>query len=73
MDADKSGGRLGLPMPVALCGSVLGKNIRGETIIVGGRTLGGSIDMISNAIRIAEPIDKQAQALLMQVSAHAVY
>ncbi len=70
MDADKSGGGLGLPVLVALCGSLLGKNTRGGTIIVGGLTLGGSIDMISNAVRIAElAVDKQAQTLLMPVSA----
>jgi ATP-dependent Lon protease len=70
MDADKSGVGLGLPVLVALCGSLLGKNTRGGTIIVGSLNLGGSIDMIPNAIRIAElAIDKQAQTLLMPVSA----
>jgi ATP-dependent Lon protease len=70
MDADKTGGGLALPVLVALCGSLLGKNTRGGTIIVGSLNLGGSIDMIPNAIRIAElAIDKQAQALLMPVSA----
>ena len=70
MDADRSGGGLGLPVLVALCGSLLAKNTRGGTIIVGGLTLGGSIDMISNAVGIAElAIDKQAQTLLMPVSA----
>lgn len=70
MDADKSGSGLALPVLVALCGSLLGKNTRGGTIVVGGLNLGGSIDMIPNAIRIAElAIDKQAQTLLMPVSA----
>ena len=70
MDADKTGIGLGLPVLVALCGSLLGKNTRGGTIIVGSLNLGGSIDMIPNAIRIAElAIDKQAQTLLMPVSA----
>jgi ATP-dependent Lon protease len=70
MDADKTGGGLGLPVLVALCGSLLGKNTRGGTIVVGSLNLGGSIDMIPNAIRIAElAIDKQAQTLLMPVSA----
>ncbi len=70
MDADKTGGSLGLPVLVALCGSLLGKNTRGGTIIVGGLSLGGSIDMIPNATRIAElAVDKQAQTLLMPVSA----
>src|ERR1035438_10332539 len=65
MDADKTGVGLGLPVLVALCGALLGKNTRGGTIIVGSLNLGGSIDMILNAIRIAElAIDKQAQTLL---------
>ena len=74
MDADKSGGGLGLPVLVALCGSLLGKNTRGGTIIVGGLTLGGSIDMISNAVRIAElAIDKQATAATDPEKRKALY
>ena len=70
MDADRSGSGLSLAVLVALCGSLLGKNTRGGTIIVGSLNLGGSIDMIPNAIRIAElAVDKQAQALLMPVAA----
>lgn len=70
MDADKSGMGLGLPVLVALCGSLLGKNTRGGTIVVGALNLGGSIDMIPNAVQIAElAIDKQAQTLLMPVAA----
>ena len=70
MDADKTGSGLSLAVLVALCGSLLGKNTRGGTIIVGSLNLGGSIDMIPNAIRIAElAVDKQAQTLLMPVAA----
>jgi ATP-dependent Lon protease len=70
MDADKTGSGLGLPVLVALCGSLLGKNTRGGTIIVGALNLGGSIELIPNAISIAElAIDKQAQTLLMPVAA----
>ena len=70
MDADKTGGGVGLPVLVALCGSLLGKNTRGGTIIVGSLNLGGSIEMVPNAVSIAEiAIDKQAQTLLMPVSA----
>ncbi|MFN7545249.1 MAG: peptidase, partial [Acidobacteriota bacterium] len=70
LDADQAGGGLGLPVLVALCGSLLGKNTRGGTIVVGALNLGGSIDMIPNAIQIAElAIDKQAQTLLMPVAA----
>ncbi len=70
MDADKTGAGLGVPVLVALCGGLLGRNTRGGTIVVGVLNLGGSIEMISNAVRIAElAIDKQAQTLLMPVSA----
>ena len=70
MDSDKTGAGLGLPVLVALCGSLLGRNTRGGTIVVGSLNLGGSIEMIPNAVRIAElAIDKQAQTLLMPVAA----
>src|SRR5271169_3200318 len=70
MDADKTGTGLGIPVLVALCGGLLGRNTRGGTIVVGALNLGGSIEMIPNAVRIAElAIDKQAQTLLMPVSA----
>jgi ATP-dependent Lon protease len=70
LDAEKSGTGLGVPILVAMCGSMLGKNTRGGTIVVGALNLGGSIDMIPNAVRIAElAVDKQATTLLMPVSA----
>jgi len=70
MDADKSGTGLGLPVLIALCGSLLGRNTRGGTIIVGPLNLGGSIEMLPNAVRIAElAVDKQPQTLLMPVAA----
>jgi len=70
MDADKAGAGLGLPTVIALCGSLLGKNTRGGTIVVGALNLGGSIETVPNAVQIAElAIDKQAQTLLMPVSA----
>jgi len=40
MDADKSGEGLGLPVLVALCGALLGRNTRGGTIVVGALNLG---------------------------------
>jgi ATP-dependent Lon protease len=70
IDSDKTGGGVGLPVLVSLCGSLLGKNTRGGTIIVGALNLGGSIEPIPNAVRIAElAVDKQAQTLLMPVAA----
>jgi len=70
MDSDKSGIGLGLPVLVALCGSLLGRNTRGGTIIVGPLNLGGSIDQLPSAVALAElAVDKQAQTLLMPVAA----
>jgi ATP-dependent Lon protease len=70
LDADRSGAGLGLPVLVAFCGALLGRNTRGGTVIVGALNLGGSIDLVPNAVQIAElAIDKQAQVLLMPVTA----
>jgi ATP-dependent Lon protease len=70
IDADKSGIGIGLPVLVALCGSLVGRNTRGGTIVVGQLNLGGSIDQRPNAVSIAElAVDKQAQTLLMPVVA----
>ena len=70
MDSDKSGAGLGVPILVALCGGLLGRNTRGGTIVVGALNLGGSVEMIPNAVRVAElAIDKQAQTVLLPVSA----
>ena len=70
MDTDKAGAGLGVPVLVALCGSLLERNTRGGTIVAGALNLGGSIETVPNAVRIAElAVDKQAQTLLIPVSA----
>ena len=70
MDTDRSGAGLGVPVLVALCGALLGRNTRGGAIVAGALNLGGSIEPVPNAMRIAElAVDKQAQTLLMPVSA----
>jgi ATP-dependent Lon protease len=70
MDADKSGTGLGLSVLVAFCGSLLGRNTRGGTVVVGSLNLGGAVEMLPNAVAIAElAVDRQAQTLLMPVSA----
>jgi ATP-dependent Lon protease len=61
MDADKSGAGVGLPVLIAFCGSVLGVNTRGGTIVVGPLNLGGSVEMVGNAVAVAElAVDNQA-------------
>ena len=70
IDADKSGAGLGVAVLTALCGSLLGRNSRGGTIVVGSASLGGSIELVPNPVQLAElAIEKQAQTLLMPVSA----
>jgi ATP-dependent Lon protease len=70
MDSDRGGAGLGLPVLVALCGALLGRNTRGGTIMVGPLNLGGSLDIIPNAVALAElAVDKQATTLLMPVAA----
>jgi ATP-dependent Lon protease len=70
MDADKTGTGVGLAVLVAMCGSLLGRNTRGGTVVVGQLNLGGSVELVPNAIRIAElAVDKRAGTLLMPVAA----
>jgi ATP-dependent Lon protease len=70
IDADRAGEGLGIPVLVALCGSLLGRNSRGGTIVVGSASLGGSLELVPNAVQLAEvAIEKQAQTLLMPVAA----
>jgi ATP-dependent Lon protease len=69
-DADKSGGGLGVPVLVAMVGSLLERNTKGGLIIVGSLNLGGSIELLPNAVMIAEAaIDKRATTLLIPISA----
>lgn len=69
MDADRSGTLLGVPALVALAGAMLGKNTRGSTIVVGALALGGSIENMSNMVRIAElAVEKQAGTLLLPIA-----
>lgn len=71
IDADNNNAGLGLPVLVALCGAILGRNTRGGTVIIEPLNFGGSFEMIPNATRIAElALDKQAGTLLVPVAAY---
>lgn len=68
-DASKSGEKLGMAALIAMCTSLLKKNVRGGLIIVGEVALGGSIEPIDNPVSIAEiAVEKGATILLMPVS-----
>ena len=69
MDAAKSGGQLGLPILLALCSAILTKSLKGGLVLIGGLTIGGSLESLANAIDIAElAAEKGAQTLLAPVS-----
>jgi ATP-dependent Lon protease len=69
MDSDRSGHGLGLPVLVALCGSLMERSTKGALIVVGSLNLGGSVEMISNPVAVAElAVEKGAAQLLMPIS-----
>ena len=68
-DASKKGAKLGMPVLIAMCSSLLNKPIRGGLILVGEVNLGGSIEPVLNAVNIIElAVEKGAQAVLLPVS-----
>ncbi len=70
MDADHTGAGVSFPVLVALTGALLERSTKGGLIVVGSLNLGGSIEMIPNAVAIAEiAIEKQAPTLLKPISA----
>ncbi|NMB13458.1 MAG: BREX system Lon protease-like protein BrxL [Firmicutes bacterium] len=70
MDPERSGQGLGLPVLIALCGSLIERSAKGGLVIVGALNLGGSVEMIPNPVGVAElAIEKGATTLLMPISA----
>ena len=70
LDNDRSGVDLGLPVLMALASALLERSTKGGLIVMGPLNLGGSIEMLSNAVALAEVgVEKQAHTLLMPVSA----
>jgi ATP-dependent Lon protease len=68
-DVSKSGAKLGVASLLALCTSLLKKNIRGGLIVVGELNLGGSVEPIYNPVTLAEiAVEKGATSLLVPVS-----
>ena len=70
IDADNSGQGLGLAVLVALCGALIERSTKGGLIVVGALNLGGSIEMLPNAVAVAElAVEKGATTLLMPIAA----
>lgn len=69
-DASKSGNGLGMSVLIALCSAILERSIKGGLVIIGQINLGGSIDLIYNAVNLAElAVEKGATTLLMPLNA----
>ena len=69
IDADKAGAGLGLPVLVALVSALLERNVKGGVILAGALNLGGSVEMISNPVALAELAhEKGAATLLLPIS-----
>lgn len=68
-DASKSGNGIGMAVLIGLCSSILEKNIKGGLVIVGQLNLGGSLDLIYNAVNLAElSVEKGATTLLIPLN-----
>jgi ATP-dependent Lon protease len=69
-DASKSGDGMGMAVLIGLCSGVLEKNTKGGLVIVGHLNLGGSLDMVYNAVNLAEiAVEKGATTLLIPLNA----
>jgi ATP-dependent Lon protease len=68
-DSNKSAAASGVGILLAMCSSLLGKNLKGGLVVVGGLNLGGSVEPLYSPVVIAElAIEKGAKTLLVPVS-----
>jgi len=69
-DASKSGNGMGMAVLIGMCSAVLEKNIKGGLVIVGQLNLGGSLDLVYNAVNLAEiAVEKGASTFLIPLNA----
>lgn len=69
-DASKSGSGMGMAVLMALCSALLEKSTKGGLVIVGQLNLGGSLDLVFNAVNLAEvAVEKGATTLLIPLNA----
>ena len=66
----KSGAGTGMVALIAMSTALLEKNVKGGMVIAGQLNLGGSLDLIYDAVNIAEAaVDKGATTLLIPLNA----
>jgi ATP-dependent Lon protease len=69
-DASKSGNGMGMAVLMAMCSALLEKSTKGGIVVVGQLNLGGSLDLIYNAVNLAElAVEKGANTLLVPLNA----
>jgi ATP-dependent Lon protease len=68
-DSSKSGNGMGMVVLMSICNALLEKNTKGGLVIVGPLNLGGSLDLVYNAVNLAEiAVDKGATSILIPLS-----
>jgi ATP-dependent Lon protease len=69
-DSSKSGNGMGIAVLMAMCSAILEKSTKGGLVVVGQLNLGGSLDMVYNAVNLAEiAVEKGATTLLIPLNA----
>jgi ATP-dependent Lon protease len=69
-DASKSGNGMGMAVLIGMCSAVLQKTTKGGLIVVGQLNLGGSLDVVYDAVNLAEiAVEKGATTLLIPLNA----
>ena len=69
-DASKSGNGMGIAVLMAMCSSLLERSTKGGLVIIGQLNLGGSLDLVYNAVNLAEiAVEKGATTLLIPLNA----
>jgi ATP-dependent Lon protease len=68
-DAARSGAQLGVATLLALASAMLGRSLRGGLAVIGGLNLGGSIETVTDPVRLVEiAVEKGASVALLPVS-----
>ncbi len=68
-DASKSGNGMGMGVLMGMCSAILERSTKGGLVIVGQLNLGGSLDMVYNAVNLAEiAVEKGATTLLIPLN-----
>jgi ATP-dependent Lon protease len=69
-DASKSGTGMGIAVLMGMCRAILERSTKGGLVLVGQLNLGGSLDMVYNAVNLAEiAVEKGATTLLVPLNA----